>query len=105
FSLLAFYLASASYRAFRIRSAEAGLMMATALIVMLGQTPFGMYLTGWLGEQFRALWLPNVAGWVLRVPNSAVVRGLIFGTMLGGIGTALRYWLNLEKGSALGGGD
>lgn len=105
FSLLAFYLASASYRAFRIRSAEAGLMMATALIVMLGQTPFGMYLTGWIGEQFKALWLPNIAGWVLRVPNSAVVRGLIFGTMLGGIGTALRYWLNLEKGSAVGGGD
>ncbi len=105
FSLLAFYLASASYRAFRIRSAEAGLMMATALIVMLGQTPFGMYLTGWLGEQLKALWLPNIAGWVLRVPNSAVVRGLIFGTMLGGIGTALRYWLNLEKGSAMGGGD
>lgn len=105
FSLLAFYLASASYRAFRIRSAEAALMMATALIVMLGQTPFGMYLTGWIGEQFKALWLPNIAGWVLRVPNSAVVRGLIFGTMLGGIGTALRYWLNLEKGSAMGGGD
>ncbi|MCX7799872.1 MAG: hypothetical protein N2109_05965 [Fimbriimonadales bacterium] len=105
FSLLAFYLASAAYRAFRIRSAEAALMMATALIVMLGQTPFGMYLTGWLGEQLKALWLPNVAGWILRVPNSAVVRGLIFGTMLGGIGTALRYWLNLEKGSAMGGGD
>lgn len=105
FSLLAFYLASAAYRAFRIRSAEAGLMMATALIVMLGQTPFGMYLTGWVGEQLKALWLPNLAGWILRVPNSAVVRGLIFGTMLGGIGTALRYWLNLEKGSAMGGSD
>lgn len=102
FSLLAFYLASAAYRAFRVRTAEAALMMASALIVMLGQTPFGMYLTGWLGEQFSFLWLPNVAGWLLREPISAVFRGLIFGIMLGAIATALRYWLSLERSSAMG---
>jgi hypothetical protein len=102
FSLLAFYLASAAYRAFRVRTAEAALMMASALIVMLGQTPFGMYLTGWLGEQLSFLWLPNMAGWLLREPISAVFRGLIFGIMLGAIATALRYWLSLERSSAMG---
>jgi hypothetical protein len=101
FSLLAFYMASAAYRAFRIRTVEAALMMASALIVMLGQTPFGMYLTAWMGEQFSALWLPNVAGWILRVPNTALFRGLIFGIMLGAIATALRYWLNLERSTAM----
>lgn len=102
FSLLAFYMASAAYRAFRIRTLEAGLMMGAALIVMLGQTPFGMYLTGWLGERLSALWLPNVAAWLLRVPNTALYRGLIFGIMLGAIATAIRYWLSLEKSAATG---
>lgn len=101
FSLLAFYMASAAYRAFRIRTVEAALMMTSALIVMLGQTPFGMYLTGWLGDRFSALWLPNVAAWILRVPNTALYRGLIFGVMLGAIATALRYWLNLERSTAM----
>jgi len=102
FSLLAFYLASAAYRAFRIRTAEAALMMATALIVMLGQTPFGMYLTGWLSGMFEFLQLPNVAGWILRIPSSAFVRALQFGAMLGAIATALRYWLNLERVAGMG---
>lgn len=102
FSLLAFYLASAAYRAFRIRTAEAALMMATALIVMLGQTPFGMYLTGWMSGMFEFLQLPNVAGWILRIPSSAFVRALQFGAMLGAIATALRYWLNLERVAGMG---
>ena len=102
FSLLAFYMASAAYRAFRIRSREAALMMVSALIVMLGQTPFGMYLTGWLGEQYSYLWLPNVAGWLLRTPITAMFRALILGIMIGAIGTALRYWLNLERSAAMG---
>jgi hypothetical protein len=97
FSLLAFYMAAAAYRAFRVRTWEAGLMMTSALIVMLGQTPFGLYMTSWMGEKFSALWLPNVAAWILRVPNTAVFRGLIFGIMLGSVSTALRYWLSMER--------
>lgn len=97
FSLTAFYLASASYRAFRVRTFEAGLMMATALIVMLGQTPFGMYLTGWISERYQFLWLSNIASWILRTPSMAFIRALTFGFMVGGIATALRYWLSLER--------
>jgi hypothetical protein len=102
FSLLAFYMASAAYRAFRIRTREAALMMFSAVIVMIGQTPFGMYITGWMGEQLSFLWLPNVAGWLLRTPITAMFRGLIFGIMLGAIAQALRYWLSLERSGAMG---
>jgi hypothetical protein len=101
FSLLAFYMATAAYRAFRVKSGEAALMMASALIVMLGQTPFGLYLTSWTGERFQGFWLPNVAAWILRVPNTAVFRGLVFGVMVGAIATALRFWLSLERSSAV----
>ncbi len=38
FSLLAFFIASAAYRAFIIRSFESNLLMITAVIVMLGRT-------------------------------------------------------------------
>ncbi|HTQ09805.1 MAG TPA: hypothetical protein VMI31_07015 [Fimbriimonadaceae bacterium] len=102
FSLLAFYMAIAAYRAFRVKTGEAALMMVSALIVMIGQTPFGTYLTSWMGERYSALWLPNIAAWILRVPNTAMFRGLIFGLMLGAIGTALRYWLSMEKAVSAG---
>jgi len=97
FSLTAFYLASASYRAFRVRTFEAGLMMATALLVMLGQTPFGMYLTGWISDRYQFLWLSSIASWILRTPSMAFIRALTFGGMVGGIAQALRYWLSLER--------
>lgn len=101
FSLLAFYMASAAYRAFRIRNVEAALMMGAAILVMLGQTPFGAWLTAWLPHGYEGASLPSVAAWILRVLNTAVFRGLIFGIMLGAIATAVRYWLSLERTTAM----
>jgi len=101
FSILAFYMASAAFRAFRIRTAEAAFMMASAFIVMLGQVPVGRALTNWLPRhgtlsQFR---LQELMNWILNSWSMAGVRAVAFGLAVGGVSMALRIWLSLERGS------
>ncbi|GIV17627.1 MAG: hypothetical protein KatS3mg022_3062 [Armatimonadota bacterium] len=96
FSLLAFHMATASYRAFRVKSGEAALMMTSAFIVMLGQIPIGLWLTHGLPSFLQ---LPVMAQWVLYIANSAAVRGMWFGMMVGAIAVGLRFWLSLERGA------
>lgn len=101
FSLIAFYIVSAAYRAFRVRSAEAGLMMATAGIIMLGLVPIGAILTNWLPHSgpLASLRLENITYWLLTWPNMAVQRAIGFGLAVGWLAMSLRIWLSLERGS------
>jgi len=102
FSLLAFYIASAAYRAFRIRTAEAGLMMVAAFIVMLGQVPIGAWLTSSIPQTspylsfFR---LEMLGDWVMRWLNMPAQRGIVFGIAVGALAMSLRIWLSLERGT------
>ncbi len=101
FSMLAFFIASAAYRAFRIRNVESAIMLFVALIVMLGNVSIGNMLwsaNGFLGG-FKGL-----KDWFLAVPNSASQRALTIGIFLGAYAATLRVFLGLEK-RYLGGAD
>jgi len=101
FALLAFFIASAAFRAFRVRTLEAGLLAAAALIVMLGRVPIGDQMTAWLPESLR---LGAVQDWIMNVPQNAAKRAVLMGAALGVMATGLRVILGIER-SYLGGGD
>lgn len=88
FALLAFFIASAAFRAFRARNTEAALLLGAAIIVMLGRAPIG----GAIHE-----WFPIISDWIVDIPNNAGRRAIMMGAALGAIVTGLRVILGLER--------
>ena len=99
FALLAFFVASASYRAFRARNVQATVLLLAAFIVMAGRTPFGDWITFFLPEGWR---LSNLSNVVMNYFNVAGQRAIMIGIALGIVSTSLRIILGIER-SHLGG--
>ncbi len=96
YSILVFYIASAAYRAFRIKSFEASVLLVSAIIMMLGQAPIG-----------EVIWdrIPVMSRWILNYPNAAGMRGITIAATLGAVATALRIVLGIERGHLGGMGE
>jgi hypothetical protein len=88
FALLAFFIASAAFRAFRARNIEATLLLLTAILMMIGRVSIGEWL--WHG-------FPGLTEWFLDVPNLAAKRAVAIGVGLGAISTALKIILGIER--------
>jgi len=89
FSLLAFYVASATFRAFRARSLESTLLLMAGAVVMLGQVPIGNALTGGTAAPVEAFLMDNFV--------KAAERAIAIGGSLGVLATGLRIVLGLER--------
>ncbi len=94
FSMLAFFIASAAYRAFRIRNLESILMMVVAFIVMLGNVSLGEAI--WSAESFMG-GFKGIKDWFMAIPNAASQRAIGIGIFLGAYAAILRVALGLEK--------
>ena len=51
FALLAFFVASASYRAFKIRNFEASLLLVSGVFLMIGRVPVGQLIPWWMSAE------------------------------------------------------
>ena len=108
FAMLAFFVASASYRAFRARNKEAAMLLVAAFVVMIGRVPMAGLIGAMMPEGTASLWmstdsfLSGCADWVMNFPNAAGQRAIMIGIALGIVSTSLRIILGIER-SHLGG--
>jgi len=103
FSMLAFYVASAAFRAFRAKNFEAILLLSTAFIILLGRTAAAGWITGWIPEEYEGLKLENITVTIMQVFNTAGNRAIMIGIALGVAATSLKVLLGVDR-SYLGGG-
>lgn len=104
FALLAFYIASAAFRAFRAKNLEASLLLGTAFVVLLGRTFAGVALTNWIDPEnwegfryFTGLRLENLTVYIMAVFNTAGNRAIMIGIALGIVATSLKILIGVDR--------
>jgi hypothetical protein len=87
-ALLAFFIVNAAVRVFRLRHVEALILLVTSLFLLLAQLPFSNGISPYL---------PLIRDWIMAVPVTAAMRGMILGIALGIISTSLRILLAMDR--------
>ena len=88
FALTAFYIGSSGFRAFRAQNLHATILLVAGAILMLGNVPIGEYVSGYL---------PDIAKWIMDVPNVAGQRGIMVAMGIGFVSQCLRILLGYNK--------
>jgi hypothetical protein len=104
FAMLAFYVASAAFRAFRAKNIEAILLLGTAFIILLGRTFAGVWLTQWMPDSMIGLRIENLTVYIMSVFNTAGNRAIMIGVALGIASVSLKILLGVDR-SYLGSGE
>jgi hypothetical protein len=99
FAMLAFYIASAAFRAFRAKNLEASLLLAAAFIILLGRTFAGVVLTNWIDPNgpFSGLRIENLSVLIMSVFATAGNRAIMIGIALGIVSTSLKVLLGIDR--------
>ena len=96
YAIIAFFITSAAYRAFRAKNIESTIVLLAGLFMVMSNAPF-----------FTATWPPfkAIGDWIFAVPNMATNRAVTIGAALGAIALAVRTLMGIERGYLRGGGD
>lgn len=89
FSLLAFFIASAAYRALKVRTLESTLFLIAGVFVILGQAPITNLV--WPG-------FITIRDWIMQYPNTAGQRGILIGAALAILAFSVRRMLRYPWG-------
>ncbi len=103
FALLAFYVASAAFRAFRAKNLEATLLLVTALIILFRATMFAGAVQVPLPDGSQ-VGMDRIYAFVMSVFNTAGNRAIMIGIALGIASTSLKVLLGIDR-SYLGSDD
>ncbi len=116
FAMLAFYVASAAFRAFRAKNVEAILLLGTAFVILLGRTAAGVFLTDFIPSDVlienptflqhlvSTLRLENLTVFLMDIFNTAGNRAIMIGIALGTASVSLKILLGVDR-SYLGSGE
>ena len=96
YSIIAFFITSAAFRAFRARNLEASIILVAGTIMVMGNAPL---LTNYFP------FIADISLWIRSVPNLATMRGVMIGAALGSIALAVRTLMGIERGYLRGGGE
>mgnify|MGYP001455976756 CR=1 FL=1 len=88
FSLLAFFVASAAFRAFRARSTAATILLVSAAVVMLALIP---------SVANHIPIIAQLSDFILKYPNTAAKRAILIGISLGAISVALKTIFGVDR--------
>lgn len=109
FSVIAFYIISAAYRAFRIRSVEATILLCAALIMMLSLLAVVDVASNGFVDMIGGkdatslvnnLRISEIAGFIEAAFQRPSIRAIDFGIGVGALAMGIRLWLSLDKGGA-----
>lgn len=96
FASLAFYVASAAFRAFRAKNFEAVLLLGTSFIVLLGNTAVAR-LTDGLPPQLSFLRIDQIVVNLMAYVTTGVNRAILIGIAIGVAATALRVLVGIDR--------
>jgi hypothetical protein len=88
FSLLAFFVASAAFRAFMARSTGATVLLISGFIVMLALIPV---------VENNMPFLSEISAFILTYLNTAAKRAILIGVSLGAVSVALKNIFGIDK--------